>query len=64
MAVKFDLLTRITPSIASAEEAHVEYAAGHKNMLQLIELRWIAVIGQITTIAAAILIFRHSRSAS
>jgi len=57
MAVKFDLLTRITPSIASAEEAHVEYAAGHKNMLQLIELRWIAVIGQVTTIAGAILIF-------
>jgi len=37
--------------------ADVEYAAGHKNMLQLIELRWIAVIGQITTIAAAILVF-------
>jgi two-component system sensor histidine kinase RegB len=36
---------------------NVEYAAGHKNMLQLIELRWIAVIGQVTTIAAAILIF-------
>lgn len=57
MAVKFDLLTRITPSIASAEEAHVEYAAGHKNMLQLIELRWIAVIGQVTTISGAILVF-------
>jgi len=37
--------------------ADVEYAAGHTNMLQLIELRWIAVIGQITTIAAAILVF-------
>lgn len=37
--------------------ADVEYVAGHKNMLQLIELRWIAVIGQITTIAGAILIF-------
>jgi two-component system sensor histidine kinase RegB len=37
--------------------ADVEYAAGHKNMLQLIELRWIAVIGQVTTIAAAILVF-------
>ena len=43
--------------MASALEATVEYAAGHKNMLQLIELRWIAVIGQVTTIAAAILIF-------
>ena len=57
MAVKLDLLTKITPSIASALEANVEYAAGHKNMLQLIELRWIAVIGQVTTIAAAILLF-------
>lgn len=57
MAVKLDLLTKITPSIASALEANVEYAAGHKNMLQLIELRWIAVVGQVTTIAGAILIF-------
>jgi two-component system sensor histidine kinase RegB len=37
--------------------ADVEYVAGHKNMLQLIELRWIAVIGQVTTIAGAILVF-------
>jgi two-component system sensor histidine kinase RegB len=43
------------PSAAAA--ADVEYVAGHKNMLQLIELRWIAVIGQITTIAGAILVF-------
>jgi two-component system sensor histidine kinase RegB len=42
---------------ASAAAADVEYAAGHNNMLQLIELRWIAVIGQVTTIAAAILVF-------
>ena len=28
----------------------ISYAAGHKNMLYLIRLRWIAVIGQITTI--------------
>ena len=34
--------------------AGVESAAGHKNMLQLIQLRWIAVIGQITTIAFVI----------
>ncbi|HEY8608290.1 MAG TPA: ATP-binding protein [Noviherbaspirillum sp.] len=27
------------------------HAAGHKNMLQLIQLRWLAVIGQVTTIA-------------
>jgi two-component system sensor histidine kinase RegB len=32
--------------------ASVGYAAGHKNMLYLIRLRWIAVVGQITTIAA------------
>jgi two-component system sensor histidine kinase RegB len=37
--------------------ADVEYVAGHKNMLQLIELRWIAAIGQITTIATATLVF-------
>jgi two-component system, sensor histidine kinase RegB len=37
--------------------ADVEYVAGHKNMLQLIELRWIAVVGQVTTIAGAIAIF-------
>jgi two-component system sensor histidine kinase RegB len=32
-------------------------AAGHKNMLLLIQLRWIAVIGQITTIAIVALGF-------
>jgi len=37
--------------------AVVQEAAGHKNMMQLIELRWIAVIGQVTTIATAILGF-------
>lgn len=31
--------------------------AGHQNMLQLIQLRWLAVIGQITTIAIVILGF-------
>jgi two-component system sensor histidine kinase RegB len=44
-------------AVASTAAANVEYVAGHRNMLQLIELRWIAVIGQITTIAAAILVF-------
>lgn len=33
--------------------ASVENTAGHKNMLQLIQLRWIAVAGQITTITVA-----------
>src|SRR3569623_2562090 len=35
----------------------VEWTAGHKNMLHLIQLRWIAVLGQITTITAATLGF-------
>ncbi|HYG32346.1 MAG TPA: ATP-binding protein [Methylophilaceae bacterium] len=30
--------------------ASVEIAAGHENMLQLVELRWLAVIGQVITI--------------
>jgi two-component system sensor histidine kinase RegB len=42
---------------AGPSAADVEYVAGHKNMLQLIELRWIAVIGQVTTIAGAMLVF-------
>ncbi|WP_442121437.1 ATP-binding protein [Massilia sp. 2TAF26] len=46
-----------TTELLKNTAADVEYVAGHKNMLQLIELRWIAVIGQITTIAGAILIF-------
>lgn len=33
-----------------AATASVENATGHKNMLLLIQLRWIAVVGQITTI--------------
>ncbi len=37
--------------------AGVSYAAGHQNMMQLIQLRWIAVIGQMATIAAAIYIY-------
>jgi two-component system sensor histidine kinase RegB len=46
-----------TTEVLKNTAADVEYVAGHKNMLQLIELRWIAVIGQVTTIAAAILVF-------
>ncbi|MES2262195.1 MAG: ATP-binding protein [Pseudomonadota bacterium] len=42
---------------SAAAQANVESAAGHENMLHLIQLRWIAVIGQVTTIAAATLIF-------
>jgi two-component system sensor histidine kinase RegB len=37
--------------------ARVESVAGHKNMLQLIQLRWLAVIGQITTISVVSLAF-------
>ena len=46
-----------TTEVLKNTAADVEYVAGHKNMLQLIELRWIAVIGQVTTIAGAILVF-------
>jgi two-component system, sensor histidine kinase RegB len=52
-----DFFAKAARSSPQAAAANVEFAAGHKNMLQLIELRWIAVIGQVTTIAAAILIF-------
>lgn len=37
--------------------AAVENSAGHENMLQLIQLRWLAVIGQITTICVVALGF-------
>ena len=57
MTSPLDFFARAARSSPSAAAANVEFAAGHKNMLQLIELRWIAVIGQVTTIAAAILIF-------
>lgn len=35
----------------------LEQAAGHKNMQQLIQLRWIAVLGQVTTIFCATLVY-------
>lgn len=41
----------------SAVLTSVEHAAGHKNMLHLIQLRWIAVVGQITAIAIVTLGF-------
>jgi len=37
--------------------SEVESAAGHKNMQQLIQMRWIAVVGQITTIAVVTYVF-------
>ena len=40
-----------------AQATDVGHAAGHKNMAQLIQLRWIAVVGQITTIAGVTLYF-------
>ena len=58
MQSPLDFFAKAARSSPQAAAANVEFAAGHKNMLQLIELRWIAVIGQITTIAAAMLIFR------
>jgi two-component system sensor histidine kinase RegB len=47
----------MTGIIDLTEKMSQPAAAGHKNMMQLIELRWIAVIGQITTIATAIIGF-------
>jgi len=41
----------------SSNADNLSYAAGHKNMQQLIQLRWLAVIGQITTIAVVTLGF-------
>ncbi|CDG82940.1 ATP-binding protein [Janthinobacterium agaricidamnosum] len=43
--------TPATPSGGREKPGAVlEHAAGHKNMLQLIQLRWIAVLGQVSTI--------------
>ena len=42
---------------ASTTATTAESAVGHKNMLQLIQLRWLAVIGQITTISVVTLGF-------
>lgn len=43
---------------ASAEPLRFARAVGHQNMQQLIQLRWIAVIGQIVTIAVVTLGYR------
>ncbi len=40
-----------------AGAVNLEHAAGYRNMQQLIQLRWIAVVGQITTIATVTLGF-------
>jgi two-component system sensor histidine kinase RegB len=42
---------------ATAAPSHLEPRAGYRNMQQLIQLRWIAVVGQITTIATVTLGF-------
>ena len=42
-------------SSASALPLRFDSAFGHKNMLQLIQLRWLAVLGQIVTIAGVTL---------
>ena len=39
----------------AAAPSHLEPGAGYRNMQQLIQLRWIAVVGQITTIATVTL---------
>ncbi|MFC5475618.1 ATP-binding protein [Paraherbaspirillum soli] len=58
MAGKIEILANTEDlKETSAAATGVENAAGHKNMLQLIQLRWIAVLGQITTISIVILGF-------
>ena len=50
----FDHGSRPTPVIEPLAAANsITHAAGHKNMQQLIQLRWIAVVGQMATIAVA-----------
>ena len=50
----FDHGSRPTPVIEPLAAANsITHAAGHKNMQQLIHLRWIAVVGQVATISVA-----------
>jgi two-component system sensor histidine kinase RegB len=49
------LAARIGPSLIAASG---EKTVGQQNMLQLIQLRWIAVIGQVVTIVFVSLVFR------
>jgi two-component system sensor histidine kinase RegB len=51
MASNLDMPVRPDAEGRWATTSEVESAAGHKNMQQLIQMRWIAVVGQITTIA-------------
>lgn len=41
----------------AATPSHLEQGAGYRNMQQLIQLRWIAVVGQVTAIATVTLGF-------
>ena len=44
-------------ALPEGEPLRPDDAVGHKNMLQLIKLRWIAIVGQIVTIAVVVLKF-------
>ena len=57
MPVKMEATKQQTGITHTKAAASVEYAAGHKNMAQLIQLRWIAVVGQIIAIGTVILVF-------
>lgn len=57
MPVKMQAKKQQTGITHTKAAANVEYAAGHKNMAQLIQLRWIAVVGQIIAIGTVILVF-------
>lgn len=45
------------PAPGATEPLRVDRAVGHQNMRQLIQLRWIAIVGQIATIAVVSLCF-------
>jgi two-component system sensor histidine kinase RegB len=42
---------------AASVVSTIAHAAGHKNMQQLIQLRWLAVVGQVVTISITTLVF-------
>jgi two-component system sensor histidine kinase RegB len=56
-AAKVDADADAAREIRPGSNASVEQAAGHQNMLQLIQLRWLAVFGQIVTITVVTLGF-------
>lgn len=56
MAINSDLVS-IRRAASALDETNVLNETGHKNMLHLIHLRWLAVLGQIATILVATWVF-------